>query len=310
MSFDEEEEEENPLDKPFHLIKRVDLKRIYKDEEETFVPDYYRYVFPAIRAVIEDRDAMLDNVASSYFDKVMTPDMAEAFGADAEAYLRWTSGARAIEATVAYHMGEKMDRPLWRQLCWQISSNEDRLRLGIALPPDMSAYMKRWVVADVAGVNTQPLSGSGCQIDIRTLMGRPTGLSMRQDMSERMIAYMAGQLGYRGFKDWYQWPEDPFYLFGLFMVVYVDEMRVQRFACPPKLWEANRRIIRMRYRTPEELETEGPPLDANGEPIEGKRTAGCPLLRSFPCWSCDKKRHMPLKQSQLDPAGETCPAGY
>jgi len=263
-----------------------------------------------IRDVLVDRDFLYEHVAKDYVGHTLDQQLGEAFAADTEKLLGWTSGAKAIRATIQYHVGEVLTERLLKRVCWQLSANEETLRKGLFLSPRLQDYAGRWMIVDVAGVDTAPSTGAYATLVFRALVGRAAGWSMRQDITKPHSYFIAGELGfYGGYKfEWYKYAGDAMQLYGLYFAAYLGEEKVERFACPPKLWAINRKIIRMRHRG--NMREDGTVLDNWGMPITRKLSYGCPVGLAHECLACPRKRHVIDKASGYQPTADTCGAAY
>jgi len=244
--------------------------------------------FTAIRAISKDRDKLLAYSEDEH-GKRLTFSSAETFAYDGANLLGsgWIGTKQAIRDTVARYVGEVLGRRQWRQLCWQIAANRERLLRGLPLTPFEPTLDENEVPMDIIGLrsDTSGIPIGAVEFEFRALSGVSAGFSMRQIMYEAGLIRFAHRLGFGRRKIDQAFDGVALRLFGLYFLGYLREAQVQRYAVTGEFWQFNRKVIRMRSRDT---------LDVFGQP---KKNVGCPRGLTNQCWECHLKR-------------EHCPAGY
>lgn len=242
--------------------------------------------FPSLKQtqkIRELRDRIFP-LCRSYIGKVMDLRTSEIFAASAEHLLIWPGTRQAIATTLGQYSGFPISESRWRQLCWQIAANRSLLSSQVPLVPFHEGARPEWVAMEICSIAEET---PNFRFGFRAITGQSTGFVMKSLMSIGGTSFMARQLG---FTNSFRYPNDPMYLFGLYFIGYIVDMKVDRFVCERSYLRENKEIIKWRRRDFN--------LDQKGNPRrQPLTTIGCPQGHQHDCWDCH------LKHAQ-------CKAGY
>ena len=236
--------------------------------------------------IYQDRDQILELI-EQWIGEAVTASTARYISYQIQSGMGWPNSQKAIEATIMRYAGVTLPYVTWRQLAWQFASNVDDLQHDRPLLPFSVAHRAEWVAMDIIGISDKSTGSQELyEFEFRALSGLSAGFTITQKMSPQALFYMARHLGFSHRTT--EFDGNPLMLFGLYFVGFIDDLRIERFACPDRFIKLNRKITRMRRR---DVVNDELGLDNYGNP---KRRAGprygCPDGFEHPCWECEIKR--------------------
>jgi hypothetical protein len=236
--------------------------------------------------ILKRRDALI-GVLHPFMGATMDPELADGVATVIESRLGWFGTKYPIRNTLVLHTGTIFHIEQWRQIAWQISANEPRLRHGIPLAAFSPTASAQWIAAEIIGVAESKLSNGkpAVELEFRALTGVNAGFSFKEVLTPMALYVISRDVGYNQRN---RYDENPLMFFGMRLAVKLADGRIDRFFCTDKIKSANRKMIR--YRRRDVIMPEWDPCyDENGnatarEPLQ----YGCPHKFDHNCWECPK----------------------